>query len=517
MSMGRRIAKRSIVGTRVSAPDKLSGIFCTGVIQAMTTTESGPGRSITKYSVRFDSGSLPPQEYFKHQMVGPGFQNVTEVGVLKPGQVVYWTHQGREVVGTVVRQVSADEVVIRSHWNSPSSHIETKKSLEEIRLIESRKSARLADSDTVNYAKLADSCDRKRSSTSWIDVPNSSNRKRRPVNDSCDSEMETENSSSAQVMDECTAAMVLMKLSGSPRSPKFAYSKSWTDGTSSPSEGSDASSWKSAVRFNDFGNTPTPSPPLRTLSRDDCIQSDASDESEDERLDNGIISIGRKKRRVFRCTWRGCTALTPSRKMIEKHIRLVHLGPKPLGAMDLSDHEEDFYYTEDEADDNAAVDIWSSSVPRQFHSYQEESRYLKNFSKNFDPTMSHSDMVRPPHEDPDYKSTTAGAYFPHLNERPSVIRQGSGRTRSVSWSESGDTATMKSVKSGRTSKPSTRRVRDGKKCRKVYGLEHREMWCTQCKWKKACTRFNVQNLQKDVVTVTVYADDALADIQVLSA
>jgi len=66
--------------------------------------------------------------------------------------------------------------------------------------------------------------------------------------------------------------------------------------------------------------------------------------------------------------------------------------------MDLSDHEEDFYYTEDEADDNAAVDIWSSSVPRQFHSYQEESRYLKNFSKNFDPTMSHSDMVRPPHE-----------------------------------------------------------------------------------------------------------------------
>lgn len=28
-----------------------------------------------------------------------------------------------------------------------------------------------------------------------------------------------------------------------------------------------------------------------------------------------------------------------------------------------------------------------------------------------------------------------------------------------------------------------------KKCRKVYGMEHREKWCTQCKWKKACTRF----------------------------
>ena len=28
-----------------------------------------------------------------------------------------------------------------------------------------------------------------------------------------------------------------------------------------------------------------------------------------------------------------------------------------------------------------------------------------------------------------------------------------------------------------------------RKCRKVYGMENRDMWCTQCKWKKACTRF----------------------------
>ena len=38
-------------------------------------------------------------------------------------------------------------------------------------------------------------------------------------------------------------------------------------------------------------------------------------------------------------------------------------------------------------------------------------------------------------------------------------------------------------------KSPTRRVRDGKKCRKVYGLEQRDLWCTQCKWKKACARF----------------------------
>ncbi|XP_057656709.1 uncharacterized protein LOC130894129 [Diorhabda carinulata] len=32
--------------------------------------------------------------------------------------------------------------------------------------------------------------------------------------------------------------------------------------------------------------------------------------------------------------------------------------------------------------------------------------------------------------------------------------------------------------------------RDGKKkCRKAYGIEFKELWCTQCRWKKACTRF----------------------------
>ncbi|ESO95618.1 hypothetical protein LOTGIDRAFT_144538, partial [Lottia gigantea] len=28
-----------------------------------------------------------------------------------------------------------------------------------------------------------------------------------------------------------------------------------------------------------------------------------------------------------------------------------------------------------------------------------------------------------------------------------------------------------------------------RKCRKIYGMENRDQWCTQCKWKKACSRF----------------------------
>ena len=30
---------------------------------------------------------------------------------------------------------------------------------------------------------------------------------------------------------------------------------------------------------------------------------------------------------------------------------------------------------------------------------------------------------------------------------------------------------------------------ESRKCRKVYGMDNRQLWCTQCKWKKACSRF----------------------------
>jgi hypothetical protein len=39
------------------------------------------------------------------------------------------------------------------------------------------------------------------------------------------------------------------------------------------------------------------------------------------------------------------------------------------------------------------------------------------------------------------------------------------------------------------SSPIRRPRGDAKKCRKVYGMDNRNLWCTQCKWKKACTRF----------------------------
>lgn len=37
--------------------------------------------------------------------------------------------------------------------------------------------------------------------------------------------------------------------------------------------------------------------------------------------------------------------------------------------------------------------------------------------------------------------------------------------------------------------PNRRTRGENKKCRKVYGMDHKDQWCTQCKWKKACSRF----------------------------
>lgn len=79
---------------------------------------------------------------------------------------------------------------------------------------------------------------------------------------------------------------------------------------------------------------------------------------------------------------------------------------------------------------------------------------------------------------------TAYAYIPHTQVR----------SRSLSFSEPQQPPpTVKShliVTSPPRAQSSTRKARgEAKKCRKVYGIEHRDQWCTACRWKKACQRF----------------------------
>ncbi|XP_021937970.1 zinc finger protein 704 isoform X4 [Zootermopsis nevadensis] len=505
MSTGKRLAKRSIIGTRVCAQGE-DGKFYSGVIYAVKTPGNCDGfansAGETRYSVRFDPlpGSkrlvTAMREYKEAELIGPGFQAVTGFRLL-PGQKVFLTYNGREISGEVTsHQPQIDEVIVNIIPPGFEGPLELKKRLEEVRLLESRKSARLMDQDT-DFARLADMAgDRKRPSSHSIDVPTVQgmllipndadgptspslihfgvedqqhdlpmpSRKRRP------------SSSQEDFMDECTAALVLMSLSCSPHSPKF-NGLSWGEHLS-PSPSSDACSWRSS----------TPSPPLSEGGSTSTFWSQVT-------TDEGIVideydELPRKKkasRIVFQCRWPGCRVITTTCAAIEGHVRKVHLGPRETteNDLELSDHEEEFYYTEVELGPQ-------TSSP---------------------PTLSHRDMARPPHEDPEYlKQLKNGFTAGHQRAGPINIPSGS-----LPWS-SPTTATspsspQKHLKlSPRTggqiqhqsngsqllslSAPNklpgspTRKLRgETKKCRKVYGMEHREQWCTQCKWKKACTRF----------------------------
>lgn len=132
MSTGKRLAKRSIIGTRVCAVGA-DNLWYSGVIQAVKTPANSRDNNNcinitpdTKYSVRFDSKQDMSalgygagqtrrlvKEYREKELIGPGFQSVMEI-YLRPGQKVFLTHNGRESAGEVLsHDTDKDEVTVR--------------------------------------------------------------------------------------------------------------------------------------------------------------------------------------------------------------------------------------------------------------------------------------------------------------------------------------------------------------------------------------------------------------------
>jgi hypothetical protein len=85
----KRLAKRSIVGSRVCAQWS-DGIFYPGLISSVEN------RSL--YTVRFEDGYS--KVYKEADIVGQGFRGIWSTH-LKFGQKVYFTNNGREMVGHV--------------------------------------------------------------------------------------------------------------------------------------------------------------------------------------------------------------------------------------------------------------------------------------------------------------------------------------------------------------------------------------------------------------------------------
>lgn len=126
MSTGKRLAKRSIIGTRVCAPGA-DGIWYSGTIQGVKTPPSANQKDNTncinltphtRYSVRFDSKQDISRrglarEFRESELIGPGFKTIMDVR-LKPGQKVFLTYNGRESAGEVVQHDDLkDEVTVK--------------------------------------------------------------------------------------------------------------------------------------------------------------------------------------------------------------------------------------------------------------------------------------------------------------------------------------------------------------------------------------------------------------------
>jgi len=160
MFSGRRPGKRSIVGTRVCAPFT-DGFYRPGVISAIQT--AGPWEAIAdRYVVEFEDGSK--RAFDGDDMIGAGFQSVTK-DCLSVGQTVFITHNGREVEGCVER-VDGDDVAVSLADNGL---VVVPVKTEDIRLMKSRRSARLSESqqDPVSVIRsdspFESSCKRLRS------------------------------------------------------------------------------------------------------------------------------------------------------------------------------------------------------------------------------------------------------------------------------------------------------------------------------------------------------------------
>ncbi|KAH9491602.1 hypothetical protein Btru_031013 [Bulinus truncatus] len=254
---------------------------------------------------------------------------------------------------------------------------------------------------------------------------------------------------------------------------------------------------------------------------------------------------------VYKCTWRGCKESSTTRNGIERHIRREHFNRD--SDLELTDNEEDFHYTEINVSTQmintmtksfAAMNTSSQSPSDEHRKHHASEDCISNGTVSNTPAISQNsqnnesgvsvvsnilgtggkgvmdhDYQRKNSKSTQASSVTSGNLVLSVEQPkslPIAISEGQIQ-RSLSWqihssSPSGHLVSppqrpnrptaqerlhQHQAQSPKSSIPPTtfkvtqhRRPRsEVRKCRKVYGMENRDQWCTQCKWKKACTRF----------------------------
>ncbi|XP_008589272.1 PREDICTED: SLC2A4 regulator isoform X2 [Galeopterus variegatus] len=203
---------------------------------------------------------------------------------------------------------------------------------------------------------------------------------------------------------------------------------------------------------------------------------------------------------MFQCLWKSCGKVLSTASGMQRHIRLVHLGRQ--ADTEQSDGEEDFYYTELDVSVDTLTDGLSSltpvspmaSVPPAFPRLELPelleppalSSLLRPLALPPSPMLSSVAPSRACHNDHAYQGCLPPTRLePQATEVRANLRcvwqEGLGQVSG----RKGPGPTMPHVPCVSPRKPRG----DAKKCRKVYGMDRRDLWCTACRWKKACQRF----------------------------
>ncbi|XP_058892592.1 LOW QUALITY PROTEIN: SLC2A4 regulator [Kogia breviceps] len=264
-------------------------------------------------------------------------------------------------------------------------------------------------------------------------------------------------------LDEVMAAAALTSLSTSPLllgAPAVAFStepslEPWREAPVRPPGSGGDGGWGPT---SDQSSPSTPSPPLPPEAAHFLF---------------GEPALRKRKsslQGLFQCLWKRCGKVLSSASGMQRHIRLVHLGRQ--AEPEQSDGEEDFYYTELDVGVDSLTDGLSGLTPGSpTASVPPAFPHLEPLEPPALPSLLRPPALPPP---PVLSSLPApqGCLAPvHPEPQPIPVRA---------------CAPALPTKPG----ANPRKPRgDAKKCRKVYGMDHRDLWCTACRWKKACQRF----------------------------
>ncbi|XP_029920028.1 zinc finger protein 704 isoform X1 [Myripristis murdjan] len=520
----RRLVKRSILGSRVYAPSPTGdGAPVTGVVQAVKqenrdVSTTGPRRSV--YTVLMQDGSL---KEFSEDEIAAGFNHSAAKAPLKSSLKHSSSNgaaEGQKGEGGSLSPEAADEQ----------------------RVADGKRTGRALDPDTRSVSLLEQ---KRKVVSSSIDVPHARRSEEEVDMDKVTAAMVLTSLSTSPLV-RSPPVKVSEGLSGSWKDNNSA-------GPFTPSSYSSSGGYWSWSAPSDQSNPSTPSPPLpadsfkpfRVPSLGGVGPGPAGpeDPSLDEQDGSSLLfdePIPRKRKNsmkvMFKCLWKNCGKVLSTAAGIQRHIRTNHLGRNCDS--ECSDGEEDFYYTEIKLNTDSVADGLSSLSP-------VSPSVLSPPPPPPPPSLSQLADSHTPPQSNDTKEPQGGGTTPLSRSAPSALylihtdhayqatapvsipssssnSAGSSSTSftptnsssfSISWQSppvtfTGNTPVQVSPSKSqgfgeqrsqtiavlssppRATTALSRKVRgEGKKCRKVYGMENRDMWCTACRWKKACQRF----------------------------